>query len=218
MEDTSMSPQSPQVQRIAVAVSGSGRSLANFLKAQKTSSSFVVGAVIASRQDCYAVTIAKEHHIPVFFGSIKPEHLPMLGPALYDWLSEQNIDWIALAGFLKPFPTDEQWSKRVVNIHPALLPHYGGKGMYGDHVHAAVLANQDTRSGATVHFVNERYDDGAIIAQIIVPVAPDDTASTLAARVFAAECRLYPEVMDRLIRGELPLPQGEIMRIEHETP
>ena len=85
-------------------------------------------------------------------------------------------------------------------------------------MHAAVLANKDTRSGATVHFVNERYDDGDIIAQIIVPVAPDDTTATLAARVFAAECRLYPEVMDRLIRGELPLPSGEIMRIEHETP
>ena len=218
MEVTLMSPKSPQVHRIAVAVSGSGRSLDNFIKAQKNGRSFVVGAVIASRQDCYAVTIAKEHNIPVFFGSFKPEHLSMLGPALYDWLSQHKIEWVALAGFLKPFPTDDQWTNRVVNIHPALLPQYGGKGMYGDHVHAAVLANKEKWSGATVHFVNERYDEGAIIAQIVVPVAPDDTPHSLASRVFAAECRLYPEVMDRLIRGELPLRQGEIMRIEHETP
>lgn len=213
-----MSSTLPQVQRIAVAVSGSGRSLANFMQAQKSGRSFVVGAVIASRQDCYAVSIAKENNIPVFFGSFKPQHLPMLQPALYDWLSEQKIDWIALAGFLKPFPVDDKWANRVVNIHPALLPHYGGKGMYGDHVHRAVLANKEKWSGATVHFVNERYDEGAIIAQIVVPVAADDSTSTLAARVFEAECRLYPEVMDRLIRGELPLHQGEIMRMTYEIP
>lgn len=206
----------PKIQRIAVAVSGSGRSLANFLEAQKSGSSFVVGAVIASRQDCYAVTIAQEKSIPVFLGSFKPEHLPMLRPALYDWLSDQKIDWVALAGFLKPFPVDDHWPNRVVNIHPALLPNYGGKGMYGDHVHRAVLDNKEKWSGATVHFVNEHYDEGAIIAQIVVPVNPDDSTSTLAARVFEAECQLYPEVMDRLIRGELPLKKGEIMRLTYE--
>lgn len=218
MKVTTTRPQSSNVQRIAVAVSGSGRSLANLIKAQKAERSFIVGAVIASRQDCYAVTIAKENNIPVFFGSFKRDHLPLVGPALYDWLDEQKITLVALAGFLKPFPMDDNWSTRVVNIHPALLPKYGGQGMYGNHVHQAVLDHKESWTGATVHFVTEHYDEGAIIAQIAVPVLPDDTVSTLADRVFEAECHLYPEVLDGLIRNTLPLNEGGILRLEYATP
>lgn len=201
--------------RIAVAVSGSGRSLANFLHHQPELGSYTIAAVIASRPNCYGVTIAHEHNLPTFIGSFTQEHLPLVGEGLYDWLAEIGIDWIALAGFLRPFPLDHRWEKRVINIHPALLPAFGGRGMYGDHVHRAVLAQKETQTGATVHFVNEHYDDGAIIAQITVPVAANDTVASLADRVFAAECRLYPHTLDLLLKGELPLPQGHVLRLDY---
>jgi folate-dependent phosphoribosylglycinamide formyltransferase PurN len=110
---------------------------------------------------------------------------------------------VALAGFLKIYPVKPDWAKRVVNIHPALLPKFGGKGMYGDFVHAAVLNAGERASGCTVHFVDDHYDEGRILAQATVEVLAGDTPETLAARVFAAECRLYPDALARIVRGEL---------------
>jgi len=95
-----------------------------------------------------------------------------------------------------------------VNIHPALLPKYGGKGMYGHHVHEAVLKNKDKESGPTVHLVNEIYDNGKILEQMKVPVLSDDTPDTLAARVLEQEHKLYPRVLDKLIKGKCELNNG----------
>jgi folate-dependent phosphoribosylglycinamide formyltransferase PurN len=185
--------------RIAVAVSGGGRSLANFLEHQAPESGYEVVAVIASRPDCRAVTIAREAGLALFVDDFAPARLADVGERLYPWLAAQRVELVALAGFLKLFPLAPGWEKRIINIHPALLPKHGGRGMYGDRVHAAVLAARETQSGPTVHYVNERYDEGAIIEQAVVPVLPGDTAHTLADRVFAAECELYPRVVARLL-------------------
>jgi folate-dependent phosphoribosylglycinamide formyltransferase PurN len=124
-------------------------------------------------------------------------------------LHEVSADWLALCGFLKVFPLFPEYRDRTVNIHPALLPRHGGRGMYGQHVHSAVLKAGDTASGATVHYVTEAYDEGATIAQVAVPVEPNDTPEALAARVFKAECQLYPQVINSLVAGALPLGHGQ---------
>lgn len=189
---------------IAVAVSGGGRSLENFLRRERAGAErYRVAAVVASRPDCRGATLAAEAQIPVFIDNFSASRAPDLQARLTAFLREHGVQWIALAGFLKPWPIAPAFENRIVNIHPALLPAFGGPGMYGDRVHAAVLKSGATETGATVHYVTERYDEGAVIAQARVPVLPGDDPHTLAARVFAAECELYPATLDRLIRGDL---------------
>jgi len=211
-----ISYSSTKGRRLAVAVSGAGRTLANLLRQQQPDSGYQVAAVIASRADCAAVTVARDHELPVLVADFSAASLAASGDRLYVWLQGQGIDWIALAGFLKVFPLHPRWSQRIVNIHPALLPKHGGVGMYGDKVHAAVLASGDTVAGASVHFVTERYDEGALIAQITVPVKPEDDLRALAGRVFAAESELYPRTVNRLMSGALPLAGGAVERLIYE--
>ena len=122
-------------------------------------------------------------------------------------LQEREIDYIALAGYLQLLPGSvvKAYHNRIVNIHPAPLPKYGGKGMYGHHVHEAVVAAGDTVSGPTVHLVDEIYDHGKILEHSPVEVLPDDTPETLAARVLIQEHKLYPRVLQKLIKGEYSL-------------
>ncbi|HYV96431.1 MAG TPA: phosphoribosylglycinamide formyltransferase [Gemmatimonadaceae bacterium] len=117
-------------------------------------------------------------------------------------LEQYRIDLIALAGYLRLVPPSvtRAYAERIVNVHPALLPAFGGQGMYGRHVHEAVLSSGAKESGATVHIVNEVFDSGRILAQERVPVMPQDTPDTLAARVLAVEHRLYPRVIEELCR------------------
>lgn len=116
------------------------------------------------------------------------------GPRMVEALQEADIQWIALAGYLRLLPVDvvRTWSGRILNIHPALLPRFGGKGMYGERVHRAVLASGATESGCTVHWVSERYDEGGILVQLRCPVRPGDDASRLAARVLSLEHEAFP--------------------------
>ncbi len=107
-------------------------------------------------------------------------------------MHELDVDLVVLAGYIKLLPIIPDFAGRVLNIHPALLPNHGGKGMYGEHVHNAVLAAGETESGCTVHLCDDEYDHGRILMQARVPVRADDTASTLSARVLAAEFELYP--------------------------
>lgn len=206
--DSSHAPAATR--RVAVAVSGGGRSLANFLARQRQGgATYEIAAVVSNKPTCGGVGIARDAKLPVFTDPFAADDATV-ADRLYAWLSAQRVGWIALAGFLKPWPLHAAWSGRVVNIHPALLPAFGGKGMYGDHVHRAVLASGLKATGATVHLVTERYDEGTILAQVQVPVLDGDDASTLAARVFAGETRLYPEVLERLVTGgrDLPLQGG----------
>ena len=116
-------------------------------------------------------------------------------------LDRYEIDFVVQAGLLRKYLFPERWRGRVLNVHPGLLPKYGGRGMYGHHVHEAVLAAGETESGCTVHITDEEYDHGLIIVQKRVPVLPDDTPETLARRVFEAECDAYPEAIQLLARG-----------------
>jgi formyltetrahydrofolate-dependent phosphoribosylglycinamide formyltransferase len=135
--------------------------------------------------------------------------------ALLDGLREHEIELIALAGYLKLVPARviETYRGRIVNIHPGPLPTFGGPGMYGHHVHEAVIASGVRISGPTIHFVDERYDTGPIIAQWPVPVLAGDTPDSLAGRVLRHEHRLYPAVLRALARGEIRLEEdGRVVR------
>ncbi|RZA14866.1 MAG: phosphoribosylglycinamide formyltransferase [Proteobacteria bacterium] len=193
--------------KVAIAVSGKGRSLENFLAGDYP---FEVSAVITSNAKAGAVAIAQQHDLPLYiFDAKSPDP-----KGLEAWLKDHKIEWIALAGFLKIFPNLPAYASHVVNIHPALLPSYGGHGMYGMKVHEAIAAAKEAESGATIHFVNERYDEGAIIAQGKVNISSCVSADDIAHRVFELECKLYPVVLSRLVSGELPLPQPMIWQYQ----
>lgn len=185
--------------RLAVLLSGSGRTLENLLVRQLPVN---FAGVVSSRNGVRGVAIAREAGIPaaVICRRDYPD-VAAHNAAIADWLEPLRPQIIALAGYLCYFIRPGWYTGPVVNIHPALLPRHGGQGMYGDRVHAAVLAAGECESGCTVHHVDEHYDHGPIIAQARVPVLPGDDAATLAARVFAAECALYPRVLADLARA-----------------
>ncbi len=191
---------SPPAAPIAVLLSGSGRTLENLLARSAAGSLPArVVAVASSRPDARGVDIARAAGVPcaVFrrrdFRDAR-EH----SAALNTWLMPLGPRMIVLAGYLCYYVPPAGFTGPVLNIHPALLPKHGGKGMYGDRVHAAVLAAGETETGCTVHRVDDQYDHGEILGQRRVPVLPGDDVHTLAGRVFAAECELYPEIIARL--------------------
>lgn len=213
----SFSRSSNEKSRIAVAVSGGGRSLENLVRKQQDHR-YIVAGVISSRKDCKAVEFAQTQGLALFTADFSNAVsntgsntlANKVETDLFQWLETQNISLIALAGFLKKFPLRNSWNNRIINIHPALLPNYGGKGMYGDRVHKAVIAAKEKTSGATIHFVTEDYDDGNILARVKVSLDETENDKSLAEKVFEAECKLYPMAIDSLITGEIPLPNGSV--------
>ena len=196
-----MNPTPP---RAAVLLSGSGRTLSNFLERIEAGSlPLRIAAVVSSRSDVRGVEVARGAGIPceVFRRRDYPD-IAAHNAAINQWLAAAAPDLIVLAGYLCFYIPPAGFAGPVVNIHPALLPAYGGQGYYGDRVHQAVLTAGDERSGCTVHRVDEQYDHGEILGQREVPVLPGDDVHTLAARVFEAECELYPEVLAKLA-GEI---------------
>jgi len=188
--------------RVAVLLSGSGRTLENFLERTAAADTlYRIVCVVSSRGDVRGVEIAEKAGLPCAVFRRK-DHASVAehNAAINDWLASYAPQIIALAGYLCFYTAPTDFGGPVVNIHPALLPRYGGKGYYGDRVHEAVLAAGDKESGCTVHLVDDQYDHGEILAQSRVPVAADDDLHSLAARIFAAECELYPEVLARLSR------------------
>lgn len=132
-----------------------------------------------------------------------------LDAAICDALRDAKVDLVILAGYMKKIGPQvlSTFQNRILNIHPALLPKFGGQGMFGMHVHEAVIAAGETESGATVHLINEVYDEGPILAQARVPVLPDDTPQSLQARVLEQEHQLYPGTIAKIASGEIPLPE-----------
>ncbi len=194
--------------RLAVMLSGSGRTLENLARAVRAGRlrAEIVG-VLASRQDAYGLVRAKRLRLPRKVVSPKAfatrrAFWAETARALDAW----EPDLVVMAGYLCYWRIPKRYAGRVVNIHPSLLPAFGGKGCYGDRVHAAVLAAGAKVSGCTVHAVDNVYDHGPVLARSRVPVRKGDTVHTLAARVFRAECRLYPEVLRRIATGRIPLP------------
>ena len=200
---------------IAVAVSGGGRTLENLLQ-NADRCGYHVAAIISSRPDCPAAIFAKRQNIPLWSGEFSQDLSQNIKTDLDLWVQSYDVELIALAGFLKPFPILHGFQGRIVNIHPALLPYHGGQGMYGARVNQAVWQAKLKFSGATVHYVSERYDEGQIIAQIRVSIEGLTSAEAIAERVFTAECRLYPEVISRLLKSQLPLKNNQI-QIFQET-
>ena len=189
--------------RLAVLLSGSGRTLENFLERMaKGELPVTIVGVVSSRGDVRGVEIAREAALPCSVVRRK-DHADAAAhsAAINAWLAPRRPELIALAGYLCYYLPPDDFTGPVVNIHPALLPRHGGQGMYGDRVHRAVLAAGETESGCTVHLVSDRYDEGRILGQQVVPVVPGDDVHTLADRVFAAECELYPRVLADLARG-----------------
>jgi phosphoribosylglycinamide formyltransferase 1 len=184
------------VTRVAVMLSGAGRTLSNLLDAiRRGDLEAAVVLVIASRE-CPGAEIAR-------VAGIETRIMPGVVPAeeLGRVLSERRIDWVVLAGYLKLINIPATYRGRIVNIHPALLPAFGGDGMYGERVHQAVIAAGRRESGCTVHLIDEVYDRGRILLQMRCPVEPGDTPETLATRVFELEKRAYPEALQKLFRG-----------------
>jgi phosphoribosylglycinamide formyltransferase-1 len=189
--------------RIAVGVSGGGRSLQNLIEQQKNYA-YSVEMVFSSSPNIEANRIAERSHLPLVVLDFSQGNSSRINEIIFAALAANKIDFVVLAGFLKLFPIVDSWTGRIINIHPALLPRFGGRGMYGRNVHEAVLNAGETSSGATVHFVNAKYDEGSLIAQVKVPVLEKDTPETLGRRVFDAECRLLPAVIGAIAEGQLP--------------
>ncbi len=157
--------------------------------------------VVSNNSGAGILELARAHGIPgVHLSEKRFPDFPSFVDAMLGLLRDHGVTFIALAGYMKRVPPEviAAYRGRIVNIHPALLPKFGGQGMYGIHVHEAVIAAHEQVSGATVHLVDEEYDRGSIVLQRTVPVLPDDTPETLAARVLTVEHELYPEAL-RLI-------------------
>lgn len=189
--------------RIAVALSGRGSNLEALLRALPPGAPAEVVLVISNRADAAGLEIARRHGIPTLVLAD-----PADGSAWLQALRAAQASLLVLAGYLKLVPPDviEHWRGRIVNIHPALLPDFGGPGMYGRRVHEAVLRAGMRESGASVHLVDEVYDRGEVLAQERVPVLPADTPETLAQRVLAVEHRLLPAVVLAAAEAGRPVP------------
>ena len=195
--------------RLAVFISGGGTGLQAIIDASKRGDLAAdVVWVVSSTGKAFGLERAKNVEIETFVFLSKKYANPEDATAdLLTKLRERKIEYIALAGYLKLLPAEiiRTYSKRIVNIHPGLLPKYGGPGMYGHFVHEAVIAAGERESGATVHIVDEIYDHGRILEQVKVPVLSGDTPETLATRILVEEHKLYPRVIDNLIKGKYDL-------------
>ena len=186
------------MRNIAILASGSGTNAENIIKYFSNKKTAKVKLVLSNRREALVLKRAEALKVRTHFFE---HHDFYSSENVFNLLIRNNIDFIVLAGFLWLVPDNiiEKYERRIVNIHPALLPRYGGKGMYGDRVHRAVLENHDPESGITIHHVNRHYDDGDIIFQAKCIVEPGDTTETLASRVHTLEYEYYPVVIEKLI-------------------
>lgn len=196
--------------RIAVMVSGGGSNLQSILDASRTGNLKDLAEVVlvaSNKRDAFALERAKKAGVDAL--TLEPKSFTSRAgfyAALIEEFEKRNVGLVCLAGFLLKVEPNlvQRYRGRILNIHPALLPKYGGPGMYGHHVHEAVLRAGETESGCTVHVVDEEFDHGPVLLQRKAPVLPGDDAQTLAARVLKEEHRLYPEAIEIFIRKQLP--------------
>lgn len=181
------------MQKMAVLLSGSGRTLDNFHERIKDNSLHAqIQVVVANVADALGLSKAKKYGYPAFHAQGNE--------AINAILQDYDLDLVCLAGYLKLYAPLSGLQRRVLNIHPALVPAFAGDGYYGMRVHRAVKARGVKVSGCTVHFANEVYDEGPIVVQKCVALADDDTPEDIAARVFAVECEAYPEAINLVDR------------------
>jgi len=182
---------------IAIFASGGGSNAEEIMRHFKTSDLARVSLIVSNNPKSGALYRAEKYNIPGYVH--QPEEL--LNGKLENVLSAYKIDFIVLAGYLKKVPDDilQRFDKKLVNIHPALLPKYGGPGMYGMHVHKAVAHAKETVSGITIHYVNEHYDEGAIIEQHVCALLPQDLPVDIQAKVLELEHRFFAPCIEKLI-------------------
>ena len=188
--------------RLAVFASGSGTNAENLIEHFNKTFDKKVVLVLSNNPGAYVLRRAARLGVPAKVFSRED----LRGGEVLALLREYSVDFVVLAGFLWLVPPDiiAAYRNRIVNIHPALLPKYGGKGMYGHHVHEAVLAAGEEQSGITIHYVNEKYDSGDIIFQARCAVLPDDTPESLQERVHALEYEHFPKIVEMLLDREDP--------------
>lgn len=184
--------------KVAIFASGSGTNAQRIIEYFSNHRSIKVEIIFTNNKDAFVIERAKKLNIPYFLFNRKDfsENNVVL-----EKLRENKIDFIVLAGFLWLVPPKiiQEYNGRIVNIHPALLPNYGGKGMYGEFVHKAVVANKETHSGITIHYVNENYDQGDIIFQAKCMVTPEDTPESLAHKIHSLEYEHFPQIIEQVI-------------------
>jgi len=199
---------------LAVLLSGGGTTLENILaKIDAGSLDAEVAVVIGTRPDAYGLERARHHGVAA--AVVERKGFPdtaSFSDALNAKLDEVDVSLVCLAGFMVLWDMSDRYLGRVLNIHPALIPAFCGKGFYGHRVHEAVLDYGAKVSGCTVHFADREYDRGPVIVQKAVPVLDDDTPETLAARVFEKECEAYPEAIQLFAEGRLKI-EGRRVRI-----
>ena len=185
------------MKRIVILASGSGTNAENIIKYFKGSNSITVVQVLSNKKDAKVLERAKRLKVSSIVFS--REDLVTSDRVLN--LLKTTADYIILAGFLWKIPSNiiEAFPNKIINIHPALLPKYGGKGMYGMHVHQAVVENNEKESGITIHYVNENYDEGAIIFQKSFKVLATDTAEDVANKVHKLEYKYFPEIIEKVL-------------------
>jgi formyltetrahydrofolate-dependent phosphoribosylglycinamide formyltransferase len=195
-----VSARDVQRPRLGVLLSGSGRTLQNLLdRIGDGRLRACIAGVASDRDDAFGLQRALEH-------GIEARHLTEPSQ-VWAWIEELDCDLVLLCGYVRLLPIEPEFEGRVLNIHPSLLPDFGGKGMFGEHVHRAVLAAGRAESGCTVHLCDNEYDNGRVLVQARVPVLPGDDPSALGARVFAAECEAYPAAIQlrwRELQGAPP--------------
>jgi phosphoribosylglycinamide formyltransferase-1 len=182
---------------LIIFASGKGSNAAAIIDYFKKTGQARVSLIVTNKQDAGVLEIANREHIPFLIIDRKT----FAETLLLEQLQEHHPSLLVLAGFLWKVPASlvQAFPGKIINIHPALLPAYGGKGMYGQHVHEAVLAAGELQSGITIHMVNEAYDEGATIVQACCPVEKGDTAATLAARIHELEHYFFPRTIEFLL-------------------
>lgn len=193
-----MTPKMKKKYRIAIFASGSGTNAENLIRFFKKNDLAEVVLVISNKSDAYVLERAKREFIPTV---VMDMEFRKSETRVLELLFEFDVNFIVLAGYLLLIPNwlTQNYANRIVNIHPSLLPKYGGKGMYGEFVHQAVIDHKEKKSGITIHFINEHYDQGDVIFQAECPVLPDDTPVSLAQRIHELEYKYFPEVIVKVL-------------------
>lgn len=203
--------------RIAVLISGSGTTLKNLLERIKANQLDVeIRCVVSSHQNAKGIQYAIDNDIPSEV--LRPKDFASAEEyrdRLFGYCDEHDVSMVVMGGFIKHVLIPERYDFRVLNIHPSLIPAFCGQGFYGSRVHDSVLQYGCKVSGCTVHFVDNEYDHGPIVLQKPVPVRPDDSPQTLAARVFKQECDAYPEALQAIAEGRVSV-EGRMIRVAAE--
>ena len=188
------------MKRIVLFASGSGSNVENISQYFQENSEVTIATVLTNKSDAKVLERCNRLKISALYFNRTAFYD---SDCVLDLLKSCNPDLIVLAGFLWKIPENliKNFPNKIVNIHPALLPKYGGKGMYGMHVHNAVKANNETETGITIHFVNENYDEGAIIKQVKVQIIPEDSPEDIANKIHALEYEYFPKVIEALLNG-----------------